>query len=258
MVIKPMQRPVWQLENGQARMRQANLSACIDVSRPSGGLSELRTAEQLSGARILQVQLPVALAGAEPSVECYGRGGDLIATYAESPDWPFRAQIYWRALSHAASNEVSAVELVASVQTSLLDADPSTAVSSTLPLTEAHWLRDVASGQYETLSPGDELSFSRSESPVCCVVCRLQQSSLSYAEMVHPDNFYRFQLRARREPSNAAYNARLHHQLFPQRLEKGVILRARVLGVFLPRADDLAAAARHYALFAATGPPLTV
>ncbi len=49
----------------------------------------------------------------------------------------------------------------------------------------------------------------------------------------------------------------LAHQLFAERLEKGVILRARVLGVLVDRDGDLAAAARHYENFVSAAPPLT-
>jgi hypothetical protein len=40
-------------------------------------------------------------------------------------------------------------------------------------------------------------------------------------------------------------------------LEKGVILRARRRGVFVPRANDNEAAARCYEAFAKSPPPLT-
>ena len=49
---------------------------------------------------------------------------------------------------------------------------------------------------------------------------------------------------------------RVSHQLFSERLEKGVILRARLRGVFLPRQRDTRVAAACYTAFAAAEPPL--
>ena len=51
--------------------------------------------------------------------------------------------------------------------------------------------------------------------------------------------------------------ARLRHELFGQVLEKGVILRARIRGQFVPRADDQKAGAAAFAMFLATALPLT-
>jgi hypothetical protein len=73
--------------------------------------------------------------------------------------------------------------------------------------------------------------------------------------MVHPADFQGTTLDIEARP--AAALARLQHALFVSRLEKGVILRARVLGLFLARDDDMSATAEHFSLFSATEPPLT-
>ena len=49
----------------------------------------------------------------------------------------------------------------------------------------------------------------------------------------------------------------LSHRLFAERLEKGVILRSRIRGLFVPRDHDTELAQSEYRRFAASEPPLT-
>ena len=84
---------------------------------------------------------------------------------------------------------------------------------------------------------------------------RLENAGLSYAQMIHPRDARETTLRSASE--TGPQTVELRHQLFAQRLEKGVILRATALGVLLDRANDCAAAALHYAAFLAEQLPLT-
>jgi hypothetical protein len=72
--------------------------------------------------------------------------------------------------------------------------------------------------------------------------------------MVHPADFQHDELLRNSVQQQAAY---LRHRLFPEPLEKGVILRARVRGVFVPRDGDTQIAAECFDAFAATEPPLS-
>jgi hypothetical protein len=101
------------------------------------------------------------------------------------------------------------------------------------------------------LPPRDRLVMEPASGPGC-LVFRLSGLSLSYIEMVHPADFRHDELM----PGPARGALRLEHRLFPQTLEKGVILRARVRGAFVPRADDLRIAAESYRAFASAEPPL--
>jgi hypothetical protein len=71
--------------------------------------------------------------------------------------------------------------------------------------------------------------------------------------MVHPADFCRDEL-----THETGQNPRLRacHRLFAAPLEKGVLLRGRVRGIFVPRIDDLAIAAAAYTRFAAEEPLL--
>ena len=57
---------------------------------------------------------------------------DLVATYHETHTRKRRGQVYWRIVKLATTPEQHAIELVASVQTSLLDSDPTVEIHSTL------------------------------------------------------------------------------------------------------------------------------
>ena len=241
----------WRLDARTASLRLARLSAVVHPLKPGLGLGELR----IDGRPISAACCPlgVELFGAAPtaptSIEEYVRGGDLVATYADCPAPALRSQIYWRASSHRTEGAIAAIELVISVQTSLLDSSPRLATRSLLCVDEAVCLSSAdAAKRIE-------------EGKSSCYLYRLAETPFSYAEMVHPAQFQESAIEVPAKP-NAKHDAvpnrlELRHQLFSERLEKGVILRARVLGVFLDRQGDSEAAARHYQAFLAAEPPLT-
>ena len=96
------------------------------------------------------------------------------------------------------------------------------------------------------------MNFDPTIGPGCFLFRRA--GTFSYAELVHPADFRQSTLAAR-ESSSA--DVRLAHRLFHRRLEKGVILRSRLRGVFLPREHDMELAAAEYRRFAASEPPPT-
>jgi hypothetical protein len=167
-----------------------------------------------------------------------------------------RAQLYWRAGVHERHGAIVAIELLASVQTNLFDSCPKLAVRSQLVASEAYRMADAARGSFVGIvPPGDDFLPDDSPDVPQCYLFRLPGRQYSYAEMVHP---------ADSRHSNwegwlhgADYRLQLRHELFAERLEKGVILRARVLGVLLDREDDKAAAARHWNAFLHEALPLT-
>ncbi|MBI3839597.1 MAG: hypothetical protein HY288_16880 [Planctomycetia bacterium] len=249
---------LWHIENDTVRLQSARLTGIVDPANPPVGIHQLQLDQApLSGMSLLGVELPAAATPAAKSdVDYYVRGGDLVATYAETPARPLRAQIYWRAGMQPFDHAIAAIELIASVQTSLLDSRPELMTQSELPAREAFQLMDPQCADFARLAP-TPASSDRNEHPerAHCYLFRLPSAKISYAEMVHPADAQRssYQVRA----CGADPEFRLRHQLFAERLEKGVILRARVLGVWLDREGDQAAAARHYATFSAAEPPLT-
>ena len=132
-----MADPTWRLDGGAASLQLARLSAVVYPLEPARGLTEL----QIDGLPLSAVCRPLSVevggatsnAGqtdAGATVEQYVRGADCVATYADIPAPAMRSQIYWRACSEPTEGAIAAVELLVSVQTSLLDSSPRLATRS--------------------------------------------------------------------------------------------------------------------------------
>src|SRR5437879_3239000 len=125
-----MQSSPWRIEDHVARLDSEPLRAEIDLLNPAGGVKVTSAAgAAISDVTLFQVGLPAAPAGGP--VEFFARGNDLIAIYSERPGHPFRAQIYWRLIPSLFPEDrierlrgVAALELILSIQTSLLDSEP--------------------------------------------------------------------------------------------------------------------------------------
>lgn len=249
---------VWQPENNVHRLQLDRLIATIDPGRPQEGLVEVSIgASRLDGAELLGIASASFPSSDERlSVECYVRGPDLMGSYEESAARPVPIDVRWHAASPAPSEKfIAAVELAISVQTQALDSRPLLTVQSRLAASQTLRLFDLDSIAYRPLtpSPGAPILLQPRGGPGC-LLFRMAGTKLSYAEMVHPADFQHDELAG--TPENNDETVHLSHRLFPQRLEKGVMFRARVRGVFLPREADKRVAAECYAAFAAAEPPL--
>jgi hypothetical protein len=229
----------WHVELLAAKLGMPRLVATLDLERPERGLQALAVdGDSLGDVQLLAVQLSPVLPATGQStvrptiVDTFARGDDMAVTYAERPQPAMQTQVYWRA--HNASGAIAAVELLVSVQTGLLDSCPHLSTNSRLAATEVLPLENVEA-QGATLF-------------------RLTGGQLSYAEVAHPTSDCVSEVRT---SSLSQSQAGISHRLFQDRLEKGVILRARVLGVLVDRADDQRQAARLLADFLRTLAPLT-
>ena len=244
--------PLWELEKHAARIQCEGFGARLDLTRPAEGLFEIRVGRAtFPESRLLGVAMPSFTPGdVESLIEFHARGAALVAAYKESPSWPVRTDALWRAVVPAASDGFLAViELRLSVRTELLDSQPGLAVQTTLPAAEALRLVDPASARFESCTRASDSSRRlEPEGGPGCLVFRLAGSDLSYAEMVHPADFRTSELSLGTDRSAAV---QVRHRLFCEPLEKGVILRARLRGMFLPRNHDTETAAECYAAFAA-------
>ena len=252
-----MQTARWQLDGNVARLSCGDFTAKIDLTKPADGLAD----NCLGGGRpvsdhLLAIAIPSVPQGdtLSPS-ECYVRGCDLVAAYKESAARPVHVEVLWRVFGPAPSEEfLAAVELVVSVRTHVLESRPELAVQSDLPVCETLRLRDAESADFNRLAPPPEATMEiQPAGGPGCVLFRLAGGELSYAEMVHPADFRSDELVRLSDDDGTV---RVVHHLFSGRLEKGVILRARLQGVFLPRRDDAQIAAPFYRAFATAEPPL--
>ena len=246
-----MWETVWQLTGHAAAVRLKEFHAAVDLARPGDGLTEVLVAgRRLAGARLLGIAAP-AIAGADngrPS-ECFVRGPDLAVAYEESGQWPVCVDAVWRTTAPTpADNFLAAVDLIVSVRTPLLDSHPELVVQSVVPSGEV--LRLLPAADWAALAAPATVA---PPSGAGCLLFRIPDSDLTYVEMVHPADFQHDELGW---DASGGDMLCLAHRLFGANLEKGVILRARVRGVFLARQGDMAAAAQCYAAFAAADPPL--
>ncbi len=252
-----MSHATWTLQDSAAFAQFSSLAARLEPCRPQSGLSDLRwRGKTLNGHQILGVELPSANGESadETLIDCYPRGSDLIATYAQTPERPSRIQIYWRAASfHVGDREAAIVDLQVSVQTNLLDSHPRLQAFSRLPRGEVRRLVDASAGVFAPLSiSASGPAVLAPEQGPGCLLFRWPQSDASYLEMIHPSDFGRDDLAAYEDE-----RLQLKHGLFPGSLEKGVILRARIRGGYLDNADDELVAAAAYREFLDSPPPLT-
>jgi hypothetical protein len=240
----------WQLEKHSARLQVDRLAAKVDLEHPRHGLIDVcACSAEWSGARLLGITAGWFRTGEGiPPTERVARGCDLIATYDESPGRATRMDAMWRVRCPTpAERFVAGVELVVSVRTQQRECRPGWVAQSRFPACEARRLVDVRSAAYERLLPPGSLQPQQGPG---CVLFRPPNAAFSYAEMVHAADF-------RRDELNHLDDAlSLEHDLFPDFLEKGVILRARVRGCFLPRQHDTRLAADCYRSFLAADPPL--
>jgi hypothetical protein len=239
------------------RLELERFSALVDPRNPATGLSGVRVdASEVATLHPLGVELSPVGKKHDEGFQCYARGGDLVATYVDRPAPDMRSVLYWRAAAHELQGAIAAIELVASVETSSLDSRPQLAVRTSLVASEAYRLVDAARGSFAAIVPlpsepqGDDAP----EAPACHLF-RLPGRRYSYAEMVQPADGRQSHWEGWLAAGD--YRFELRHELFAQRLEKGVILRARVLGMILDRDDDQAAVLAHWNSFLREPLPLT-
>lgn len=172
----------------------------------------------------------------------------MAASYQESPLWPVRVDILWRAATRPGLDRTAAtIDVLVSVRTDLMETRPQLTVRSALPTDEVFGLVDVDSARLEALGPHRPVRIEPCEGPGC-LLFRPPETDLSYAEMVRAADSDHDEVAG---PEGSGRTVVLRHQLFPGLLEKGVIRRAQVRGLLCQRTDDARTAAACYAAFLA-------
>jgi hypothetical protein len=242
---------MWELVDDVATFSLPSLTGRINVLEPWRGLQSpaWKGTALPASVSVLQVDARELIAANRLPLEVYVRQSDLIATYAPSEGRNVQSQIYWRASQSAT---VASVELIISAQTHLLDSRPSLLALTSLPGGQVIQLA-AGADQFAELSLDDR---SRAdylpEQVTPLFLFRPHAATYSYAEMVQPADFAGASLELR-----GGELLRFSHHLFAERLEKGVIRRVRLRGIFLPRQGDLEQALVSYREFIGSPLPLT-
>ncbi|MFM8290136.1 MAG: hypothetical protein ACKOC4_00370 [Planctomycetia bacterium] len=194
--------------------------------------------------RILGVDLRSACG---PS-EHWLRGPDLIAVYEPADPRRLRATAMWRLLPATVAPPDVAWELTLSAQTSLVQSDAVLSVVSDVGCLD---LRSrVAAGRWTNVPPDGQPT----EDATCLLVRRPAAAADPPATLlvaVHPADARRIAVRRQDGRVEVAC------WLFSTAIEKGVLMRGRVLAAIGPTHCDEAWAERAIEAFACSPPPLT-
>jgi hypothetical protein len=245
---------MWRIEGSEASLSTPRLSARVNLRQPEQGLADVAWREgALPDARLLQVQLADAGNG-QRLVDAYVRSLDLVAAYEAPAGLASATQIYWRYVEHA-DLDAAGVELIVSVRTESLDADPRLAFGSELACRELLQAADPDATSFQPIP----VSAKTTDRPlrragVGLFVSRLSDAAVSYVEMVHPADFSSTELAVGGSPPGCV---RSRFPLLEERLEKGVIRRARAQGLLCRREGDEAVARECYRRLLASEAPLT-
>jgi hypothetical protein len=214
----------WQREGDGYRWDSPRLAARLD---PATGLAAEWRPGRLALPRLLAVEIVDARGlGARPLVEpaappeSYARQDTVIVLYKPTAARPVECDCRWRI------GDDGRFELEVSTLTPGQWGGLSVETSSTFAGEHLHRLGQVGPLVYAYRPPG---------------------ADVSYVEMCHPHDGIGLDLQG----------ATARFRLFGHDLEKGVILRGRLRGLVLPRADDEPAARRHYELFLHEPPHLS-
>lgn len=194
----------WELDGHRAILHTGRLVGMIDLTQPSRGLTAIR----VDGAAIVGSLMGVDVSSTETRgtsadepwtiADAYIRGRDLVVTYREPRELPFNLQLYWRAID--AADGTPTLDLICSVQTPLWEAHPQVTVCSSAFACDATIL-------------GEGLSCAN-------------ESGAAYLESTRPGDFTPASASSAPQFSGAFWN------FGPQFMEKGVIRRLQVRGIF--------------------------
>ncbi|MFM8415279.1 MAG: hypothetical protein ACKOCX_11215 [Planctomycetota bacterium] len=220
--------PAWELTGLSAR----SATASLDLAAPGAGLT-VSGGDHLLG---LDLRAP---RDDNRLIDHWVRGDDCVAVYEPADPRRLRATAMWRSLG----GEPPAWELVVSAQTSLVESDSTIAVRCTLAAGDLLAGR-YANGRIAWTTPGAGVFPPEA---TCLLVRRNERATLV---AVHPADARRITARL------GAGRVDVACWLFSAAIEKGVLLRSRVLAACGPAAETGWADAL-VAGFAASPPPLT-
>ena len=239
-------KAVWHVNQRMCQLDDQQFSASLQLDKPSLGLLDTQVHGELVGNhQFLKIIQQDENETAEVS-DFFIRGSDLVVTFAQHKERSVQPQVYWRYSRFDDSTFV--VDIVISVQTSLLESNPTISVQS---IVQNAKLLEWNKQQLTPIEWGDR-GFAESSG---VAVCQFADSNVSFMTAVHPSDFQSF--RFERTVMGNTERTVLKLDLFQHELEKGVIRRGRVRGVFLQAGNELEVARKISGDLANQPPPLT-
>ncbi|MBT4694896.1 MAG: hypothetical protein HOB73_16290 [Planctomycetaceae bacterium] len=209
---------MWTIQSKTAHLQSANLTAKINLAFPNRGLSDVNlNSINLPLAHTLAIQLSKPSSNElEKQVTAHTRERDLIATYDTQANQANHAEIMWRYMT--STNETSSkvgVEVVTTLQTNELY-QPAILTSQTA----------LTADNFFTYSPEGTWFNNEANAPTpntIAILCHFSNGA-SYLEIAHPMDAQGFTLNCSGESTGWEF------LLLDQKIEKGVIRRARIQG----------------------------
>ena len=211
--------------------------------------------------------LGLDLGAACPPADVWLRGPDVTAVYEPADARRLRATAMWRLhptdSGRASSGRASsgnapwfACEVIASVQTAVLESDSAIAITAEVADGSMLWGCPRADGDLHWI---DARTHATPPPTATCLLIRRKGSSVAVA--VHPGDVRRIDVQPCAGGETGAARRRVTCWLFTgtteKAIEKGVLLRGRVFAACGPAADDVAWAGAAIREFNASPPPLT-
>lgn len=236
----------WQLADLIASHSRGRASVRLDLDSPALGLAVTSADGRVD--HLLGLDLAPLASGhaTAPHADHWLRGADLTAVYEPVDPRRLRATVMWR--PYEATGPATAWEAVVSAQTALVESDGTIAVGCDVPASELLW--SVAAPREMRWRPCSAGAVLPDEA-TCILARRPDGAGTSVLVAVHPVDARRITTRG------VDGRVRITCQLFSAALEKGVLLRSRVLAAIGPAANDTSWAESLVAAFAASPPPLT-
>lgn len=236
MSVSPRPAGAWSLEHHAATCIAHGIRGVLDLEHPERGLALATAADREQVDHVLGIELR-----SRPRLaDHWLRGNDLTAVYEPADARRLRTTAMWRA--HACGR-AAAWELVVSAQTGLELSDSAVAVVH--DVTAADLLVGVVQPGGIAWSP------SPARVPDATSLMLLRGTGPSLLVAVHPTD------RRRMLVTRSGPRTRVECWLFSSALEKGVLLRSRVLAAVGSAADDTHWAGELVAEFNAAPPVLT-
>lgn len=224
---------MWTADNHVRFFNAHGLQARWNIAHPDAGFDSIRWNEKsCDHLRILQCRNANSAGDPEDElIDTYLREDDLVATYVQAPKRVNRKQVYLRPAGFLYPEPIAGIEIVFSMQTERLDGDPQLSIRSEAPTTRMHALVNPAAPQWETLDPTEEALDLPTHQFCGAFATELSGSEAIFAQVIDPSDFLGGRWIRQSESSNLFA---LSFPVFGSSLEKGVIRRGRVTGLFLP------------------------
>ncbi len=228
---------MWRLNGTIARWESARLRASIDVALPQQGLTQVMwQRDLLPDASLMQMLLQSGDPSCSIQLEdCYIRGNDLIARYADERAEVLFPEFYWRVCDGSLQSGLVVIESLLSVQTQLLDSNPQVCVACAMPADGYQVWRGAE--QLACVTTAD-LSVPQATMDVsglgCAALWKSTRQPVVFGQLIQSSDVVNATMAC--DAEQQIVSSRVLY--FEGRLEKGVIRRARVRGILGP--DDRA------------------